>query len=297
MKRIVHLFVLLSICLLVGCIERSVVVKVSKDGTGVIHVRSYKKSVQFAFGSLANKQDSEADANAKTPKFPEQAELNKVAEKLGSGVRLRSAVAASNPQGWQGYEVVFEFDDVSQLRLDDQLFDLDDDKTKSSNDKESLSPNNFLQELSSPSNLRFALAGETLHITRHVAELDTQKAVPNESLTDDPFAKAPKSRASATISNAAMEGFLAQSLKDARIGLFVQFNGGIEATNAKFQAGNQITLMSFNLGKLVEQREKVEQLNSLPSQFEGDELSKQFQQSIDEIDGFQFDLNQEIFIR
>ncbi len=266
MNRAIHSLILLGLFLFVGCIERSIVVKVRKDGSGVVHVRSYQRASSFSF---AKAEPSKGDSSHK---LPTEKSLQQIATKLGQGVRLESVASASNPQGWAGHEVVFVFDDVSNLHLQDELFSLDSLEEFAKLDQSTREQHMSLKTI------RFAIKDETLHISRPMIVSRAASGNDQESRTDDPFAAAPKSLGISSVANPVFESMFANSLKDARLGLFVQIEDKIKETNATVHAGRQVTLLSLDVGQALKHKDEFEKLNGLAAIYQGEELEKRFKE-------------------
>ncbi|EMI21269.1 hypothetical protein RMSM_01800 [Rhodopirellula maiorica SM1] len=293
--------VCLATLMIVGCIEESVVVKVNRDGSGVVHVRSYhqKSSLGFSIGSSKQKSSSEQDANEG---IPTEEKLQAVAESLGTGVRVESVAAKTNPQGWNGFEVVFAFDDINELVLRDPLFGLgrkskDDAEETDGTDTEP-SKTSLDEKFSLAEGTRFQLDGDRLLILRDIdhqlqAKADQQPLQP----TKDPFAEEPKSSGVVSITGVQMEKIMSQVLKDARMGLFVELEGGIGKTDAHFHNDDQITLFKIEIGPLLEQKESMDKLSQLSQQYRGAELRSETQKLADQIKGLDIDIQDQISIQ
>ncbi len=295
MNRVAKLLMFTCLLLFVGCIERSIVVKVRNDGSGVVHVRSYQQTSRLAFTLNSPKKDVDQPNGKVSENLPSEESLQQVASQLGEAVRLESVKAASNPQGWTGHEVLFAFDDVGKLRLSEELFKLDD-LDKESEAKPNTSENQ-LEQIWSFQSLRFAMTDGTLHITRPA--IATEPINPSDELspTDDPFANEPKSPAISSLTSPMAEAMFAQALKEARFGLFIQIEGDISETNAAVHHGNQVTLLSIELGKLIEQKAEMQTLGTLSSQYQGEELVEAVKKAIGELDGFHLEMNESTFVR
>jgi hypothetical protein len=295
MSRIASLLMFTCLSLFVGCIERSIVVKVRNDGSGVVHVRSYQQTGSLAFAVNPKKKDADQANGKVSENLPSEESLQQIALQLGDGVRLESVKAASNPQGWTGHEVLFAFDNISNLRLSEELFKLDD-LGKEPDAKPSASENQLEQIWSLPL-LRFAMTDGTLHITRPALATDPVDPSDELSPTDDPFAKEPKSPAISSLASPMVEAMFAKAMKEARFGLFVQIDGDITETNAAVSHGNQVTLMSIEFGKLIEQKTEMQILSTLSSQYQGEELVEALKKVIGELDGFHLELNESTYVR
>ncbi|QEG41405.1 hypothetical protein [Roseimaritima ulvae] len=294
----------LAACLLaislVGCIEESVVVKVNRDGTGVVHVRSFQQETKIglSFGSAEEKTISDEDDDED---LPSEDKLRALATRLGKGVRFESLAASKNPQGWKGFEVVFAFDDVNTLRLTDDLFSLsrdDDDDAENAADDDRSTSEKSKPEMKLAEGTRFRLQGDRLLITNDwdlQQSADADAAPP--SPTKDPFAEEPKSVGTASLAGPQMEKIMAAMLKDARVGLFVELEGGIGETNARFHKNDQITLYKIEIGPMLEQKQAVEKLTHLSKRHRGAELRSETQKLANEIKGMDVDFQDQISIQ
>ncbi|WP_345327205.1 hypothetical protein [Novipirellula rosea] len=293
--------VCLATLLLVGCIEESVVVKVNRDGSGVVHVRSYHQKANLGFSIGSSKQETSSE---KVPNegLPTEEKLQALAERLGTGVRVESVAAATNPQGWNGFEVVFAFDDVNELVLSDQLFTLGHKTKKDAEDAEGTEPNSSKtgphEKFSLVEGTRFQLQGDRLLISRdsdHQLQANANQQ-PREA-TKDPFAEAPKSPGVVSITGPQMEKFMSQVLKDARMGLFVELESGIGETNARYHNEDQVTLFKIEIGPLLEQKPLVDKLSRLSHRYHGPELRSETQKLADQIKGLDIDIEDQISIQ
>ena len=293
--------VCLAMLMLVGCIEESVVVKVKRDGSGVVHVRSYqqKTTIGFSIGSAKQESSSEKDANEGVPA---EEKLQAMAESLGKGVRVESVEAKTNPQGWKGFEVVFAFDDVNELVLSDKLFGLgrqskDDAENTDGTEADSSKPGPR-EALSLTEGTRFQLQGDRLLISRdwdHQLQANANKQP--QQATKDPFAEEPKSPGVVSITGSQMEKFMSEVLKDARMGLFVELESGIGETNARFHNEDQVTLFKIEIGPLLEQKQSVDKLSRLSQRYRGAELRSETQKLIDQINGLDVDIKDQISVQ
>ena len=84
-KRLSFSLAAVTVLCLSGCIEYSLVIKVSKDGSGLVHLRNHEQKVGITIGG------KKAQPDEKKPKLPSEKQLNKLAESLGTGVTLKSA--------------------------------------------------------------------------------------------------------------------------------------------------------------------------------------------------------------
>jgi hypothetical protein len=106
--------------LLSGCIEHSTVIKVNRDGSGIIHERRYTVPADklISFPGIDTKEEVK-----EKPKLPAEAALKEYAPMLkeyaptlGEGVAFRSVKPSTNKKGWQGYEIIFDFEDINTVQ-------------------------------------------------------------------------------------------------------------------------------------------------------------------------------------
>ena len=212
-----------------GCIEQSVVIKVQRDGSAVVHVRSFSEEPDLPFGGTDEKIKR---------KLPTEETMQKVASEVGEGVHLKELREATNSSGWQGFEAIFECENVNTVEFDLErlmVFRLADKKKSDSKKPGPLSG----------VTLRFQQNGESLEIINEVAEQHEPAAA---SETRDPFAKSdplPKI-------NPIGMSIASSIIKRARIGVFVQVEGGIQSTTAKHHDGDLITLSRIEGPKMNE---------------------------------------------
>lgn len=113
-----------------SCMENSTVVRVRKDGSGEIFAR-YHFSPQVAgmlgmMSGLAAGAGTPDGSGTDAPKLPtadsllkpSQASLEEGASAYGKGVRFARHEPGKNAAGWDGYLVVYQFDDINQLAFD-----------------------------------------------------------------------------------------------------------------------------------------------------------------------------------
>lgn len=274
-----------------GCLEQSTVVKVKKDGSGVVHIRSHEQEVSITISAKkVNSDESES-------KLPSKERLQEMAEQMGEGVALKSAVETKNRSGWLGYELVFEFQDINHLVLDQALSNLTKSDAKAAEDdsKTSEKADADVQEL------RFTLQDGRLEIRNHglddgEADATTDQAKPNGAI--DPFANRPAAtNPSFSINDAAISTVYAKILADARIGLFVEIDGEIASTNAKHQKQNLITLVSLNIGELLDNPDATVKLRELEA-LKGSKLRrKRSQELADGLNGLDLDAQDPVFVQ
>ncbi|MCG8649807.1 MAG: hypothetical protein MI861_08235 [Pirellulales bacterium] len=270
-----------------GCLERSTVVKVKRDGSGLVHFRSHEQDTTLTFGKRKVKVDDKS-------KLPAEQTLRQVARSMGKGVTLKSAKESKNRHGWEGYELIFEFEDINQLVLVDVIGDLEeeDDAESTSRDK----PDDRNQEMSAETEYRFSMKDGKLQIHSSITQADSDRSGP-PSDTDgaaDPFAK--QGSKSPSPAEMAMIKASSQWLRDARIGIFVEIDGEIESSDARHRDGNLITLAEINLGEVLGNTEALQKLQALEAHQGTAGYREKAQKLADQIAGLNLDASETITV-
>ena len=270
---------LIGLCSLafVGCIEQSVVVKVKKDGSGLVHERLH---------SAALFKDKEP-----TDILPSNKEIAAMEKRMGKGVKLKSARKTTNRKGWVGYDLIFEFGDINELTafLDQPSKDAGSerelgDKVVEENDDKAMS-------------YTFEMADGVLRIKQDLSheffeqfELDETAETDQTGGAVDPFAgdfeedKSPDLASVFAVGLAdAQTQMLAAMFKGAKMGFFVEVDGELEHSDAAHQKDNLVTLMSIDLGRFLQTVTKGGSLQGTAKSLE------QLQDQLDTMDGLTAD--------
>ena len=276
--------------LLGGCIERSVVVKVKQDGSGLLHLRSHTQEAIFSFGS------SEDDEESKTPS---DAWVQKTTKMLGADAKLVSITQTTNRSGWSGFDAIWEFDDISQLVLPGELLNTDEKKKESQEDVATEAAEDLDQgdkdekKKAIDSGYTFAMQDGVLEIKPYGQDRQEEKKETPAGAVD-PFAGAPPaSNPSGSFGELATEQLLSKVLADMRIGIFVEVDGQIRDSNAKHRTGNLVTLIDIEVGKLLESPETKARLKRLGKE---PPTPAQIQELADQVEGLKIDLQDPIRI-
>ena len=263
MKILSLLFLAPLAFLLTSCLESSTVVKVKKDGSGLVHIRVYKQTAT-----------SEDDVE-----LPTEESVQELAAKMGPDVKVSSVKKAHNPKGWYGYEVIFEYPDINQVQI---FFDKAKEGDKEKPDDKKTGMNMMT--------LSFVMKDGILEATMDDPEWNRKAAVAkvkDDSPTIDPYAGTSGPPAQSAISAAAIgnnEQMIKAMTKGMRYGVFIQPADPIKSTNALYQNGELITVVNFDMEKLYKDGSfDYEVLNNSKSREELSELAKSF-------DGVEIDL-------
>lgn len=269
-RRLVLFAVLALGISLSSCIENSTVVRVRKDGSGEIFARYYFSPQMTGMlgmmngfatdlsgeGNGATETPPTAALSAETLLSPSQEELEEDAANYGKGVRYERHETGKNASGWDGYLVVYRFDDVSQLRLDPSqppgpLDDLARSNPAAAQAIEDQSES--LEDMDSP--LQFAMNDGELIITTgfspealsEISEagggLGGGGSLPGGGAISGPDGQAIDPAAAMQMAAAMFQGM--------RIAYFVRIDGDIAETTATYVDETLITLSDMQPAKMM----------------------------------------------
>lgn len=272
---------LVAILGLTGCIEESTVVKINKDGSGVIHTRKYEnteggKGLLGGLGGGAEDDEPEIEA-------PTEEELTARAEAMGEGVTFKSLRKGKNKSGWTGYEAVYTFKDINTVELDLNMKD-SGDMEQAEEEQEGADQ----EEAGEPERVTFEMKDGVLKI-RTPDPADEKNGKDEDQEKDaaegaqDPFAD--------NAEGAGMMAMMAPMFAGAKVGFFVEVDGEIAETNAKHRKGSMITILRADLGKLFANPEALSKLDGL----EGNDR-QEVQKIVDSIEGVDMDLQDPITV-
>ncbi len=279
----------------VGCLERSTVVKVKKDGSGIVHIRQFEQKPVISIGGSKVRDDESGESVV-----PSQDGLEKLAETMGGDVELVSATESINRNGWKGYELVYRFSDINKLVITDEMSakDSSQDDAEMSDSELSETASNKDAADKPKSGFRFSMNNEELKIHSLIPDApdDAQEAEPGIGAVD-PFAGEPAGPASIDITVSAMDKIMMAALADMRIGIFVQVDGEIASTNARHRTDNLITLLRADVGKILESPNAKQHMHALKGVEGASDRRQRTAEIAEQIDGLDFDAQDPIVVR
>jgi hypothetical protein len=219
---------LLFLCALalMGCLETVTLVRVAKDGSGVIEqsviISSSFKELMLSFGG------SEDDFN-----LLDEAELEAKAASFGPGVRYVSAEALETESG-AGYKAVYAFDDITAVRINQ-------------NPGENLPTPDSGQQAEEPQGefLGFGFQpGSTAWLTVRRPDM--------EPLDGDSPESGEAAEDAGSGSSEEIPDMIKDLYRDMRIEIALEVEGEIVETNATHAEGSRITYLALDFGKLLE---------------------------------------------
>jgi hypothetical protein len=243
---------LLPAAIFSGCLNVQTTVKVNKDGSGTINEKVLF-SGEFA-GMIKEFAMSFGDSTQPQEEFSlfKEDELKAMATNYGEGVRYLSSEKISDNE-WEGYTAVYEFDDISKIKLQPEA-----------EDKVSLGMAGGDQSAAGGEEkdyyfFSFVKGNEPeLIIDRPDIEIDSQNVTQVEESSE-----------SEEQSNSNEGDEYLHFMKNMSINVNVEVDGKIINTNASYVEGSKITLLQMNFGEMMKNKEMFNQFkNKQPKSIE-----------------------------
>ncbi len=248
MRTLLLLFASLALVGSTSCLRTTTEVLVKKDGTGTITSRYHFSPEMLAMmdqldklgDALGGIQGGQAAsggpdlAQVRNLAKPDEASLKGDAAGFGEGVRYASHKADKDESGWDGYTVVYAFDDIRKVRIDSQSMPGKAKELAKAAEKDA--------KPVETGTITFALNGDILTIKSSFA-----KAGMNDVIKKEQFEQARQMGMKPSDSIKMAAGMT----KDMHVGYFVRIDGGIAETNADHATGDTITLSEMDVSKVL----------------------------------------------
>lgn len=236
---------LLSLFCLVAatsCVRVSTVVRVKKDGTGSIVSRYYFSPNTLALvdqlgalgGALEGVKGGPDLGMIREMAAPNEESLRKDAANFGEGVRYAKHEAGKDEEGWEGYSVIYEFDDIRKVRISQD--------SVPGKAKEFVESSGEGVELEKAGDLTFALEGDLLTVKSNFAAAGMEGFIDDEQIKQARELGVPPSEA-IKMAAGMTEGM--------RIGFFLRADGGIVETTAEHVTGDLIILSDADIAGVL----------------------------------------------
>ncbi len=228
-------------CMLTSCLKSSTVVRVRKDGSGEIFARylfSPKMLELVDRMQMVAARTGEPGAvemsilqNVETPD-PDSLAVD--ASSFGAGVSYAHHTPLKDAQGWQGYEVVYRFQNIADVKIDSDSV-----------------PGQF-QAFAAASNKRRApQKGGEIHF-----EMIEGKLIVRSTLAEEAAKDFVKKEDAVRLEQKGMKPSdrirqIAPMAAGMRIGHFVRVDPGIATTDATHQKGNLLVLSDADVGGML----------------------------------------------
>ncbi len=262
------LFSVISI-LFCGCLEVETTINLNKDGSGTIEEKVLMNSDFAEMLSGFNLKDAEDTTQSGKFTLFKPEELRSDAKNYGEDVKYVSGKEIKE-NGREGYRAVYSFQNISQLKIDN---DPSSKVSVSQTNNQNKEPKEFIT---------FAYSGS------NPSELIIKMPKPN---FDDSSETTVENKDTTNANNPLAKEFM-NLMKDFRFALQLHINGNIKSTNATYVDGSNITLLDVAFDKLLQNKDKLEKLNNLKNQ-NIDELRK----LIKDVPGIKLELNESINVK
>jgi len=289
------LFLCIALLTLTSCIQVDTVVKVKKDGSGVIEetflmkkelLRQMEKMAEEMAKSMeqtltgeekSGKNQKDADSRLKAQEFHlyDEAKLKERVKDMGEGVTYLGGSKIVTDD-YEGYRTFYAFTDINKVRMN-----------QNSGDKIQSGPlQDSTDEKTAKQYITFMFTkGKPAELLIKIPESKSGKN-PEDAAED--MKSAPKDEKVQKEMTEQIKGMF-QGMK---IALSVAVDGNVLETNAAYREGPKITLMELDFGKLIEMPEQLAKLSqSKPKTLE------EFTALIRNVPGIKVDLNREIRIK
>ena len=240
----------LTLCFSTSCLRTSTVVRVKKDGAGSIIARYYFSPEMLAMldqldqlgGALGPLGGAAEGAAAAGPDLgmirelakPDEASLKADAAGFGEGVRYAKHESGKDEDGWEGYTVVYDFDDIRKVRIDQG--------SVPGKAKDFVASAGEELKKDEGGALSFTLEGDVLTVKSTFAKDGMEGFIDPKQLDQAKEMGLTPSEA-LKMSAGMMQGM--------RIGYFLRAEDGIAETNADHVTGDLVILSDADLGKVL----------------------------------------------
>lgn len=251
---------LIAVFLLSGCIEYNIKVKVNPDGSGVV-----KETVILGKGmvEMLNAFAAWGGEDAEEIDIYDEDELRRQANEYGEGVKFVEGKKVSD-KGREGYTAIYKFNDITKLRIDqdpDKKIPADFSEGEVDDDD----PITFGFSKGIFSTLTIDIPGE-FEADDFDLEDEDMEAEEMEELED--------------------------MLRDLRINICVEINGSIAETNATYIDDEEITLMQFDMGKILDNPAQYEYLKKQKPR-----TKEEVKELLDKIPGLKIELENKVKVK
>ncbi len=225
------LSIVLASVLVAGCMNVSTTLTVRPDGSGTVRERL---TVSPQFATMMESMKQMGDSTATSEGLFTEAEIRKDASSLG--MRLESVQMISGAGG-EGYEAVYGFDNLNDVRFDpspDDVLPEEASQQTEENPFELLSAVDVSYTSGSPATL-------TLRMPRDKAPDDEDASEDGSSMDTGDEEPSPQEMQ-----------MMREMMTDAGVRLIVSIDGQILETNATHRSGSTVTLMDMDFGQLAQ---------------------------------------------
>lgn len=255
-----------------GCIEMHTVIKLNKDGSGLIEENIFiGKAIIDMFKEFASAFADSTQPQQEFNLFEEEKIKAKTSE-FGEGVEFVSMETFKTDEK-EGYKAIYKFKDVNKVKVNQDPSNevpIGEPTEAAEKQKEEVL---FKFTKGKPNRIEFKFPDEV----KKTVEAKTDESMNTEESNPE-------------ADSADIEQMI-KFMKDMKAKIEIRVDGKIINTNATHVDGNTITLFDIDFGKLISDADKLDQFKKFnPDSFE--EVKK----LVKDIPGINVELNKEVFI-
>jgi len=233
---------LLLLLVTASCVRVSTVVRVKKDGTGSIVSRYHFSPNTLALvdqlgalgGALEGIKGGPDLGMIREMSAPNEESLREDASNFGEGVRYSRHEAGKDEDGWEGYLVVYEFDDIRKVRISQE--------SVPGKAKEFVESSGEGVELEKAGDLTFGLEGDLLTVKSNFAAAGMDGFIADEQI---------KQALELGVAPSESIRMAAGMTEGMRIGFFLRAEEGIAETSAEHVTGDLIILSDADVAGVL----------------------------------------------
>jgi len=265
---IIGVFLLLFLS---GCFQIERVINVNKDGSGTIEETmlmsqefiNQMKQMATSFGG------GEIEDNKDASEYHNVDDLKKQALKMGEGVKYVSSKPMEK-DGKLGYHVIYSFDDITKIRIDENPADNMMNSSGMGKDKEDMY-------------FKFK-KGKTSELTIIFPQEDTE-----DNYEEIEYKEKPENNSTVSDQDIKMMKAMYTGMK---ISVKVIVDGKIINTNATHKDGNVVTLTEMDFDVIMNNEKAFQALSGSK-----DATNGEMKKSMQKFPGFKADMNEEVIIK
>jgi hypothetical protein len=218
---------------LTACLDASTIVKVKPDGSGTIEqVMLVNTAALKGIMPGVEKQSAGPVMN--------QADLERMAQRMGKGVKLVSSETVKGANGFEGTKAIYSFDDINQIQVSQ-----DPSMSGSTSGRLSSEPTN-----DDPVKFKMTRSGGTSTLSINYLDRAPDGMVqPNANRGDTP-----------DLSNPMIMNMLKTMFQGFKVNIGLEVVGSIVKTNAEYVSGPRITLLELDVTSLLADEAKLKAL-------------------------------------
>jgi len=241
MKAAKILLIIISLSfLLMGCLQVETTVHVKKDGSGTINEKVlFGKTFVNMIKEFAQSFSDSGSTETEQFSIVEEDEIKANAKGYGESVEYVSHELISN-ENWEGYNVVYSFNDITKVKITpdpDSKIAIGDEGSEASSEEDY-----YFFRFTKGDISELTIDRPNIELTSETSEENaTDESEQNEEDTGEEFLKM-------------MSGM--------RISVGIEVEGKIVNTNASYVDGSNVTLVDFNFGEMMKNKEAFNEFKS-----------------------------------